>query len=429
MNTLEQLQTGQLQGAKRLDLAAQLTEFPPEIFELKDSLEILNLTNNRLNHLPDEFACLQKLKILFLSNNEFEVLPSVLAQCPQLSMVGFKANRIRTVDENSLPALVRWLILTDNQIEQLPTSMGQLSKLQKLMLAGNQLRSLPPEMVACQNLELIRLAANRLEVLPEWLLSLPRLAWLAYSGNPFCGERTVRSLPTIDWSVLSVGELLGEGASGVIYRGVWQSSQAAKTDVAIKLFKGAVTSDGLPADEMAAYITAGNHPNLVKLLGQLHNHPAQKSGLVFAFIPPHYRNLGNPPDFDTCTRDTYPADATFSPAMILNIARGVAAAAAHLHSQGIMHGDLYAHNILINAESHSLLGDFGAASMISPTMAQSLEQIEVRAFGCLLEDLLDRCSPAEDASLFTQLVQLQNACLGSKPDTRPLFTEIVEQLA
>nr|WP_310421862.1 hypothetical protein [Chamaesiphon sp. VAR_48_metabat_135_sub] len=44
METIDLLRSGQLQGIKRLDLAAGLTEFPIEIFDLADSLEILNLS-------------------------------------------------------------------------------------------------------------------------------------------------------------------------------------------------------------------------------------------------------------------------------------------------------------------------------------------------------------------------------------------------
>ncbi|MEJ7659479.1 MAG: hypothetical protein WKG07_07585 [Hymenobacter sp.] len=56
------------------------------------------------------------------------------------SMAGFKANRIRTLPPRPrcTPAL-RWLILTDNQLEALPAEIGQCGQLQKLMLAGNRL--------------------------------------------------------------------------------------------------------------------------------------------------------------------------------------------------------------------------------------------------------------------------------------------------
>jgi hypothetical protein len=430
METIDLLRSGQLQGITRLDLAAGLTEFPIEILDLADSLEILNLSDNHLRSLPADLGRLHKLKIIFLSNNNFEEVPEVLANCPNLSMVGFKSNKIRVLGENILPLNVRWLILTDNQLERLPKSIGRLEKLQKLMLAGNQLRSLPDQMAACQNLELIRLAANRLESLPSWLFSLPRLSWLAYAGNPFCIASLSPTVATIPWSDLTLADTLGEGASGVISQGVWQSPAQPPTDVAIKIFKGAMTSDGSPADEMNACIAAGGHPHLVGALGKIIDCPDDRSGLILSLISPNYQNLGNPPSLDSCTRDTYAVNTSFSIATVLRIAIGIASAAAHLHAQGIMHGDLYAHNILVNESGHPLLGDFGAASSYDSNdkiVGEALERLEARAFGCLLEDLLERAqvpNAEADKLTFDRLNNLQQACLQPLAILRPLFREI-----
>lgn len=206
-------------------------------------------------------------------------------------------------------------------------------------------------------------------------------------------------------------------------------------DVAIKVFKGTVTSDGLPVDEMRSCMAAGTHPNLVQLLGRVSHHPEQKAGLVFAFVPPNYKPLGNPPSLDTCTRDTYSPDTTFPLPVIVQITQGIAAAAAHLHTRGILHGDLYAHNILVSSTGESFLGDFGAASFYPyrvSSIARSLEWLEVRAFGCLLEDLLDRCA-LDNLNAQTELLDclrcLQQECVNPNPSMRPLFTKICDVLA
>jgi Protein tyrosine and serine/threonine kinase/Leucine rich repeat len=443
METIDLLRSGKLQGIKRLDLAAGLTEFPIEIFDLADSLEILNLSDNRLQSLPTDLGRLHKLKVIFLSNNDFEEVPQVLADCPHLSMVGFKSNKIRGLGEDILPLNVRWLILTDNKLERLPKSIGRLLSLQKLMLAGNQLRSLPDEMAACHNLELIRLAANRLESLPQWLFTLPRLSWLAYAGNPCCSSNLSPTVPTIPWAELTLLDTLGEGASGVISQGVWQSSVQPLTPVAIKIFKGAMTSDGTPADEMNACMAAGGHPHLVGALGKIGDCPDTRSGLILSLIPPDYRNLGNPPSLDSCTRDTYPIDTYFSLDTILRIAIGISSAAAHLHAQGIMHGDLYAHNIMTDDRGDCLLGDFGAASSYDrtdPIASLALEKLEIRAFGCLLEDLLVRCQLPDvvdgavrnenrEKLVLDRMIKLQQDCLQPLPTDRPLFIEIGSILA
>ncbi|WP_302931705.1 leucine-rich repeat domain-containing protein, partial [Pseudomonas aeruginosa] len=165
MHTLQQLRSGELAGATRLDLSCGLREFPREIFELADSLEVLNLSGNALDSLPDDLGRLHRLKVLFCSANDFAELPAAVGDCPALSMVGFKSNRIERVPAAALPPALRWLILTDNRIATLPEELGR-RPLQKLMLAGNRLEALPESMAACEGLELLRIAANRFQRLP-----------------------------------------------------------------------------------------------------------------------------------------------------------------------------------------------------------------------------------------------------------------------
>ena len=78
MNTLQMLRNGQLRSSTRLSLSCKLKTFPIEIFDLADTLEVLNLSNNKLSALPDDFGRLKKLRILFLSENEFTEIPKVL---------------------------------------------------------------------------------------------------------------------------------------------------------------------------------------------------------------------------------------------------------------------------------------------------------------------------------------------------------------
>ncbi|MBC8083246.1 MAG: protein kinase [Hymenobacter sp.] len=437
MHTLDQLRTGQLAGLQRLDLACGLTEFPTEIFSLADSLEVLNLSGNALSALPADLPRLRKLRVLFCSDNQFTAVPEVLGQCPRLSMVGFKANRLHSLPAAALPPALRWLILTDNQLRSLPAALGACAELQKLMLAGNQLRSLPETLAACTRLELLRIADNQLPELPAWLLTLPRLAWLAYAGNPFSepaeaaalAENTARP---IAWPHLTVQRKLGEGASGVIYQARWQRPAGPPLPVAVKLFKGTRTSDGLPGSEMVACLSAGAHPHLIGVEGKISYHPAGTAGLVLHLVAPAFRDLGGPPSLATCTRDVYAPGTSFSLEVVLRIARGIASAARHLHTRGLMHGDLYAHNILATEAGACLLGDFGAACFFAlnePETARALQRLEVRAFACLLEDLLVHCAaPAASLGTVRALHALQRQCAQPTVGSRPLFAEIEQIL-
>jgi hypothetical protein len=430
MHNLEQLRSGALSGTRRLDLSCDLTELPEEVFALADTLEVLNLSGNRLRDLPHQLPRLHKLQVLFASDNDFTALPEVLGDCPALQMVGFKANRIAHVPATALPPALRWLTLTDNAISQLPTELGQRPALQKLMLAGNQLTTLPDSLQAAQKLELMRVSANRLTEVPGWLTELPRLSWLALAGNGMdwvCPA--VSELPGIAWPDLSHGPLLGEGASGHIYQ---VQATAWPQPLALKLFKGEVTSDGLPEDELAACLAAGQHPALTTPVARLTAHPAQAQGLLMPLIPAAHVNLAAPPSLDSCTRDVYSPGFQLSAALALQIARDVTDALAHLHQRGVMHGDLYAHNILIDpVHGQARLGDFGAATRLpidQCALRQNLLALEVRALGCLLEEL-GTAAQAQAAHPSVQSLQaLAHACLSNQPRQRPTVMEVAQAL-
>ncbi|WP_068825853.1 leucine-rich repeat-containing protein kinase family protein [Pseudomonas sp. BMS12] len=425
MHNLEQLRRGELRGITRLSLSADLSEFPREIFDLADSLEVLDLSGNRLTSLPHDLPRLHKLKVLFCSNNPFTTLPEVLGDCPQLEMVGFKANHLEQVPAAALPPALRWLILTDNRIASLPASLGQRPRLQKLMLAGNRLTALPESMAELGNLELLRIAANRIESLPDWLLQLPRLAWLAFAGNPGSDHAEAAALRThpqapIARDELILGELLGQGASGLIHRAQWNTRE-----VAVKLFKGQMTSDGLPHSEMAACLAAGRHPQLLPVIAPLQTATGQPDGLLLELLDPRFHVLAGPPSLNSCTRDCYAPQQRFSAEQVLALAQGVASALAHLHAQGILHGDIYAHNLLVDGHD-CRLSDFGAASFFLPGSGQgaSLQRLESRAFGILLAELLQRCDTPP-----ARLSTLAEACQQVDVEQRPNFTELAEALA
>lgn len=436
MHTLQQLLSGELAGTKRLKLSCGLTEIPEQVFELADTLEILDLSGNSLTNLPAHFPLLRNLKIVFFSDNLFTELPAVLASCPKLEMVGFKANRIKDIPAEALFPNLRWLILTNNCIETIPASIGRCTRLQKCMLAGNLLQTLPREMANCTSIELLRISANRITTLPEWLYTLPRLSWLAVAGNPCCiAKETQDTLVEIGWGDLLVTELLGEGASGFVSKAIWQRVEPTGPgkEVAIKLFKGEVTSDGLPGEEMKISLATGQHPNLVPVLGRLTGHPEGKQGLVYDLIPPACVILGNPPGFDTCTRDTFPEGSVFSLAKVVAVVQAMASVGAHLHARHIMHGDLYCHNILTDEAGDVLLVDYGAASFYHATAAEAanaFERMEVRAFGCLIDDLLQHIDSREIAAPAVDVLeQLRAACWQEDIGKRPGFGEICNQLS
>ncbi len=424
--TLDALRRGALAGARELRLpGCGLAAFPREIFGLAETLEVLDLGGNALSALPDDLGRLARLRVFFASGNRFERLPPALGDCAALSQVGFRATGLSEVPEEALPPRLRWLTLTDNRIAALPEALGRRPFLQKLMLSGNALDRLPDSLADAPRLELLRIGANRFEAPPGWLAEHPALAWLGLSGGDGMEAPAARAVP---WRDLALGPLLGEGASGQVHQALWREADAVPPrPVALKLFKGAMTSDGLPQDEMAACLAAGPHPRLVGALGQLRDHPEGRAGLLMPLIPAHWRVLGGPPSLESCTRDVYDPGLRLAAPAALRLARGIAEAVAHLHARGVLHGDLYAHNILWDgAAGQAVLTDFGAASRLRRGRDEALTRLEIRAFGLLVEEL--RALVSGEGAETARLREMARRCLATRAAERPSMAEVAAGL-
>lgn len=447
----------------------------------------LDLGHNQLSTLPPELPT--SLQTLSCLDNAFETVPPAVAALTQLRMLSFESCRLRDLGAAPLPASVVWLILTSNKLTSLPESIGQLTGMRKLMLANNHLAALPDAMGAMKELELLRISNNEFGSFPPWLYySLPKLSWLAIAANPAVLPAPSRAaLDAVSYDELSFGpelssELgpeLGEGSSSsVVRRGGWHGQA-----VAIKVYKAPLSSDGRSVDEVRASC-AVDHPNVLRWLTYLEEGGAAQEASATAPASgtwrlvgvlewaPGFRSLGKPPSMATITRDTYPPQTHLTAAEVRTIAHDIASALEHLHSRGVAHGDLYAHNILWRRQADETvqpshrhhhprdtegevavlpglatatlsvklsvkLSGFGAAFYYGPAhthsdpiaaeRAAAYERMEQRAFGLLLEELLEHHEGDSEAeSLYA--VREAAALATAAPDQRPGFGALVQLL-
>ena len=81
------------------------------------------------------------------------------------------------------------------------------------------------------------------------------------------------------------------------------------------------------------------------------------AALVMALIDPDFVTLAGPPSLESCTRDVYPAGVQLPLSQVHRMALDLASVAAHLHENGVLHGDFYAHNTLHDGQGGVLVGD------------------------------------------------------------------------
>lgn len=445
---LENASPLQLATLKELNLkACQLSRLPATIQHCTQ-LEKLDISDNpRLTALPDELRYCTRLQILFSSQNPgMTALPPVLGQMSSLTRLGWRSGALVSLEPASLlpPNLVH-LILTDNQIQQLQNEAvwERLRHVRKLMLSHNQISSLSPQGIAhMRNLELLRLAGNQLTSLPDALWTLPKLTWLTISGNPGLGlPKLDQRVPTISLSDLDTTANdsslvnLGAGASGSVTARTWQGRA-----VAVKTIHG-VTSDGRAEDELQMYSavgSAGMQHHVVGCLAVFHN-SGGKSGVIMERIPTGVNgqpleDLALPPTIHEVTVDRWEETSTrvYDASFIRTALRDAVDSLLYLHGTvGVAHGDFYAHNIRVDATcGHLYLLDLGA-SWATGLYAKQIEKLEVRAFGILVQDLLERQQDrhtSEGQKLVDKLTPLVAACLNDNVNSRPSFGEIFNTL-
>ncbi|XP_061181347.1 malignant fibrous histiocytoma-amplified sequence 1 homolog [Saccostrea echinata] len=185
-------------GLKIRDLSDQgLTAVPPNLLAEKD-LGIVNLSGNNLKTLPPEITRWDKLEKLDLSKNYGlrRTKANDNTSLPQeiLTLVNLRELIISECNLQRLPTII-WqmtnlhvLDVSRNKINILVPEVGNLSNLRKINLKHTNITSLPPEIVYCQDLEEILLWGNKISTLPETLPELLKLKTLGLNYRDFCGQ-------------------------------------------------------------------------------------------------------------------------------------------------------------------------------------------------------------------------------------------------
>lgn len=168
---------------------------------------------------------------------------------------------------------------------------------------------------------------------------------------------------------VKVGDVIGRGGFGVVYRGTWGSAEVAVKEV---LFKSALSSANTEAFRQFAHevwiMSKLSHPNLVHLHG-ITLHPLR---MIMELCP----------GMDLCNflfnNPKIPVEPQYA-LLRLRIAIDVAKGMQHLHnlSPPVIHRDLRSPNVFVvsaddNAETIAKIGDFGLAEFTAHGLNEAL---------------------------------------------------------
>ncbi|KFP34133.1 Malignant fibrous histiocytoma-amplified sequence 1, partial [Colius striatus] len=193
---------GRLRHLRALDIDHNLLpSFPTPLLELA-ALEELDCSGNRhLGALPEGIAALHHLKILWLSGTGLAALPEGLCQLSALESLMLDGNRLEALPaglgrppscdlSGDSPAAflslpsLEELYLSRNQLTLLPSHLCQLRQLRTLWLDNNRIRYLPDSIVLLHSLEELVLQGNQIAILPEGFGQLSRVTLWKIKDNP-----------------------------------------------------------------------------------------------------------------------------------------------------------------------------------------------------------------------------------------------------
>ena len=151
--------------------------------------ELINLKNlylgdNQLTELPEAIGKLINLNYLDLGKNQLAELPEVIGKLTNLDYFRLSNNPLVELPE-SIGGLInlRHLYLSNNRLVRLPETIGKLINLKRLYLSNNRLVELPESIGVLINLRYLELKDNQLFELPESIGGLINLGQIFLCNN------------------------------------------------------------------------------------------------------------------------------------------------------------------------------------------------------------------------------------------------------
>lgn len=176
-----------------------LTSFPMEILSFTE-LEILNLSFNQIEVIPEEIGNLKKLKILYLNHNQLSTLPESIGSLVHLEELMIERNNENFVLPDTIQHLIKLKRIWLSDLNKLPEGFWKLVNLEDAKLWSSNIQEIPSDIKKFKNLKEICLRDNKLTSLPDEIFKLKHLTYLSLGNNQFSSmSNKVNKLKNIDY--------------------------------------------------------------------------------------------------------------------------------------------------------------------------------------------------------------------------------------
>ncbi|XP_074652417.1 leucine-rich repeat-containing protein 58-like [Tubulanus polymorphus] len=179
-----------------LDISNNSITYLTDEFVKLNQLKVLIAKNNglTLDSLPKQFGLVKSLEVVNFGGNNFTEFPPQILELSSLKCLHLGANKIVKIPSQIYQlSLLRHLYVGGNELIEVPAELGHLSCLESLVLCDNAIQTLPTTLSHLRNLRSLSLHNNQLQTLPPAVASLD-LIELSLRNNPLV-VRFVRDLP------------------------------------------------------------------------------------------------------------------------------------------------------------------------------------------------------------------------------------------
>ena len=239
---------------------------------------------------------------------------------------------------------------------------------------------------------------------------------------------------------LEIGKLLGRGATGSVYKGIWQGRE-----VAIKQFNAEIINLKEFYTEVAV-MSLMDHETIIPCYGAYAKKP------VYQIVMPYYP-CGNLTDLLYGNNEEALPDLFLAPSKPnveltwqsrITIGIRIAEALAYLHGMNIIHRDMKADNLLIDSDLQVCVADLGISCLRAQRNSKAMgtphymapellegrqydEKVDVFSFAILLWEILTGIRPYEEEE-FASWELSEKVIAGYRPKIPEEWPEALQKL-